>query len=78
MPPIHDAMPTSKQITINATSFIDLQLKLTKHAKLADPRDLEVEFRFQGRLAEKNDRRPAAPGDDVSHRAFVNSDRVSR
>jgi hypothetical protein len=32
MPPIHVAMPTSKQITINATSFIDLQLKLTKHA----------------------------------------------
>lgn len=32
MLPTHDDMRKSKKITINAVSFIDLQLKLAKHA----------------------------------------------
>jgi hypothetical protein len=78
MLPIHDAMANSKKITINAISFIDLQLKLAKHPSW---RILEISrcnfgFKIIFQRKAKADRRPLA--DDVSHRAFISGNGIRR
>jgi hypothetical protein len=57
---IHDAMANSKKIIINAISFIDLQLKLTKHPSWRILEISRLNFGFKVVLQKKTRKTGAA------------------